>query len=87
MNNEGKGNSLEPEDIPSTDTGSKLEATKLPEDGPENTDPVTPIAIEKPEAVEAIEQQVDPDDRPRYQWTTNREQTKRLHLLLRNLSP
>jgi DMSO/TMAO reductase YedYZ molybdopterin-dependent catalytic subunit len=64
MNNEEKGNSLEPEDIPSTDTGSKLEATKLPEDGPEDTNPATPIAIEKPEAVEAIEQQVDPHGSP-----------------------
>jgi DMSO/TMAO reductase YedYZ molybdopterin-dependent catalytic subunit len=53
MNNEEKGNSLEPEDIPSTDTGSKLEATKLPEDGPEDTDPATPIATESPQAVDA----------------------------------
>jgi hypothetical protein len=60
MNNEKKEN-LEPEDIPSTDTGSKLEATKLPEHGPEDTHPAAPIATEKPEAVEAIEQQVDAD--------------------------
>ena len=61
MNNEEKGNSVEPEDIPSRDTGSKLDATKLPEDGPEDTNPATPMATEKPEAVEAIEQQVDAD--------------------------
>ena len=61
MNNEETGNSLEPADIPSTDTGSKLDATKLPEDGPEDTNPATPMATEKPEAVEAIEQQVDAD--------------------------
>ena len=30
MNDEKKGNSLEPEDIPSTGTVSKLETTKLP---------------------------------------------------------
>jgi hypothetical protein len=59
MNNEEKGNSLEPEDIPSTDTRSTLETTKLPGPGPEDTDPATTIAIEKPEAVEAIEQQAD----------------------------
>ena len=33
MNNEEKGNSLEPEDI---GAGSKLETTKLPEAGPED---------------------------------------------------
>ena len=61
MNNEETGNSLEPADIPSTDTGSKLDATKLPEDGPEDANTAGLTAIEKPEAVEAIEQQVDPD--------------------------
>jgi hypothetical protein len=64
MNNEEKNNSLEPEDIPSTDTGSKLETTKLPEVGPEDSNPSVPMAIEKPEAVEAIEQQVDADGSP-----------------------
>jgi len=64
MNNEEKANSLEPEDIPSTGTGSKLEATKLPKSGPEDRYPAAPIAAETPQAVEAIEQQVDTDGRP-----------------------
>src|SRR5256885_6804376 len=55
-----KANSLEPEDIPSG-TGSKLEATKLPEGGPEDTNPAAPIAAETPQAVEVIEQPVDAD--------------------------
>ena len=37
---------------------------KLPEAGPEDANPSAPIAIEKPEAVEAIEQQVDADGSP-----------------------
>jgi DMSO/TMAO reductase YedYZ molybdopterin-dependent catalytic subunit len=61
MNSEEKGDSLEPEDISSTGTGSQLETTKLPEAGPEDANPSVPMAIEKPEAVEAIEQQVDAD--------------------------
>jgi hypothetical protein len=61
MNNEKKDNSFEPEDILSTNTGSKLETTKLPEAGPENTVPAAPIAAEAPQAVEAIEQPVELD--------------------------
>ena len=64
MNDEKKGNSLETEDIPSTGTVSKLETTKLPEAGPENTNPAAPIATETPQAVEAIEQPVDADGSP-----------------------
>jgi DMSO/TMAO reductase YedYZ molybdopterin-dependent catalytic subunit len=64
MNNEEKGNSLEPEDIPSTGTGSKLETTKLPRAGPEDTNPAAPIATETPQAVEAIKQSVDADGSP-----------------------
>src|SRR6266436_5404236 len=63
MNNEEKANSLEPEDIP-LGTGSKLEATKLPEGGPEDTNPAAPIAAETPQAVEVIEQPVDADGSP-----------------------
>src|SRR6267142_644894 len=63
MNTEEKANSLEPEDIPSG-TGSKLEATKLPEGGPEDTNPAAPIAAETPQAVEVIEQPVDADGSP-----------------------
>jgi DMSO/TMAO reductase YedYZ molybdopterin-dependent catalytic subunit len=63
MNNEEKANSLEPEDIPSG-TGSKLVATKLPEGGPEDTNPAVPIAAETLQAVEAIEQPVDADGSP-----------------------
>ncbi len=63
MNTEEKANSLEAEDIPSG-TGSKLEATKLPEGGPEDTNPAAPIAAETPQAVEVIEQPVDADGSP-----------------------
>src|SRR6202795_3401156 len=59
MNNEEKAYSLEAEDISSTGIGSKVEATKLREAGPGNANPSVPMAIEKREAVEAIEQQVD----------------------------
>ena len=61
MNNEEKGNSSEPEDIPSTGTGSNLETTKLPEAGPEDTNPDALIATKALQAVEATEQQVDAD--------------------------
>jgi DMSO/TMAO reductase YedYZ molybdopterin-dependent catalytic subunit len=64
MNNEEKAYSLEAEDISSKGIGSKLEATKLPEAGPEDANPSAPMAIEKPEVVEAIEQQVDADGSP-----------------------
>jgi len=64
MNSEEKGNSLEPEDIPSMGTGSKLETTKLPAAGPEDTYPAAPIATETLRAVEAIEQQLDADGSP-----------------------
>jgi DMSO/TMAO reductase YedYZ molybdopterin-dependent catalytic subunit len=61
MNNEEKGDSSEPEDIPSTDTGSTTEATKTSETGPSDANPSTPKAIEEPEAVESMEEQVDSD--------------------------
>jgi DMSO/TMAO reductase YedYZ molybdopterin-dependent catalytic subunit len=64
MNNEEKANSLEPEDISSTGIGSKLEATKLPDAGSEDTNPAAPIATETPQPVEAIEQPVDADGSP-----------------------
>jgi DMSO/TMAO reductase YedYZ molybdopterin-dependent catalytic subunit len=64
MNNEEQANSSEPEDTPSTGAGSKLEATKLPEAGPEDTNPVAPTATETSEPVEAIEQAVRADEAP-----------------------
>jgi DMSO/TMAO reductase YedYZ molybdopterin-dependent catalytic subunit len=64
MSNEEKANSLEPEDIPSTGTGSKLEATKLPEAGPKDTNPAAPIVTETPQSVEALEQPADADGSP-----------------------
>jgi len=64
MNNEEKGNLLEPKDIPSTGTGSKLEATKLPQADPEDANPSVPTVIEKPEVVETAEQQVASDGSP-----------------------
>ena len=64
MNYEENGSSLEPEDIPSTVTGSKPETTKLPKAGTEDTNPDAPIATETPAAVEAVEQPVDADGSP-----------------------
>jgi DMSO/TMAO reductase YedYZ molybdopterin-dependent catalytic subunit len=61
MNYEEKDNSFEAEDIPSTGTGSKLETRTLSEAGPEDANPSVPMAIDKPEAVEATEQRVDAD--------------------------
>jgi DMSO/TMAO reductase YedYZ molybdopterin-dependent catalytic subunit len=64
MNNEEKANSLEPQDIPSTDTGSRLQITTSPKAGLEHTNPAVPIATETPQAAEAIKQQVDTDGSP-----------------------
>src|SRR6266436_3682911 len=64
MNNEEKGDSLQGEDMPLTGLGPKQEVAELPEAGPEDASPSVPMAIEKPEAVEAIEQQVDADGSP-----------------------
>jgi DMSO/TMAO reductase YedYZ molybdopterin-dependent catalytic subunit len=64
MTNEQKDSSLEPEHIPSTCTGSNLEATKLPEVGAGDTNPAAATATEIPQAVEAIEQEVDVDGPP-----------------------
>jgi DMSO/TMAO reductase YedYZ molybdopterin-dependent catalytic subunit len=64
MNNEEKGNLSEREDTPSTDTGSKLETTKVPEVGSEDTTPDAPIATETPQDAEAIKQPVDADASP-----------------------
>jgi hypothetical protein len=64
MNNEGKGNSLEPEDIPSVCTGSKLETTKSLDAGPEGANPDVAIAGQTPEAMKAIEQPVEADRLP-----------------------
>jgi len=64
MNNKEKASSLEPEDIPSSGTGSKLETAKLPGAGPEDTTPAAPVATETPETVEAAEQLVAADGSP-----------------------
>ena len=64
MINEENGNSSGPEDSPSTETGSELETTNLPAASPEDTNPAAPIATEKSEAVEAIEQPLDADESP-----------------------
>src|ERR1700733_2234979 len=61
MNNEGKGNSLRPEGISSTNTGSKLETTKLPKT---DTNRAVPIATETPRAAEGVEQPADADESP-----------------------
>ena len=62
MINEENGNSIEPEDGLSAETGSKLETTKLPEVSPEDANSAAPIATEKSEAVEAIEQSVEAEE-------------------------
>ena len=77
VNNEERGDSLQLEelraerarwhvlaDIPSTVIGPEQEMAELPKAGPEDANPSVTIAIENPEAVEAIEQQVDADGSP-----------------------
>jgi DMSO/TMAO reductase YedYZ molybdopterin-dependent catalytic subunit len=66
MNNEGKGDSLQGKDIPSTDIGPKQEIVELPAAGPEDASLSAPMASEneKPESVEAIKQRVDADGSP-----------------------
>ena len=60
MNDKENGDdSLKPQQIPST--GPKQEIAESPEAGPEDTSPSVPMAIEKPDAAEAIKQQVDAD--------------------------
>jgi len=44
--------------------GSKLENPKLPEAGPADTNPAAPIGTESPQALEAIEQQLDASGSP-----------------------
>jgi DMSO/TMAO reductase YedYZ molybdopterin-dependent catalytic subunit len=64
MTSEEKASSLEPEDIPSAGSGSKLEATKLPAAGPEDTKPGALSAAETPQSLEVIEEAVDADGSP-----------------------
>jgi hypothetical protein len=66
MNNEEEDNSLEPEDIASTDVGSKLETTKSSDGGPENAGPAAPTTAESLQAVKAIEHPRMQNRRPRY---------------------
>src|SRR5258708_7260226 len=57
MNNEGKGNSIEPENIPAKGTGSKREmATPLAAAGSEDTNPPVLNSGEKPVATETSDQ-------------------------------
>jgi hypothetical protein len=64
MSNEEGANSSEPQDNPSTGTGSRLEATKSSEAGPEDTNPAAPTATETPKSLKAIEPPVDADGSP-----------------------
>jgi DMSO/TMAO reductase YedYZ molybdopterin-dependent catalytic subunit len=64
MTNEEKAGSLGPEDVPSTVTGGKPEATKLPAPGPEDTNPAALTATETPQCGEVIEQPVAADGSP-----------------------
>jgi DMSO/TMAO reductase YedYZ molybdopterin-dependent catalytic subunit len=58
---ESGGDSLQPKDIPSARIAPKQKIAGLQEAGPEDANPSVPMAIEKPEAVEAIKQQADAD--------------------------
>jgi DMSO/TMAO reductase YedYZ molybdopterin-dependent catalytic subunit len=64
MNNKEKSNSLIPEDISPARTVLKQKMAAAPEAGSENANPSVPIAIEKLESVEVIEQQDAPDGSP-----------------------
>jgi DMSO/TMAO reductase YedYZ molybdopterin-dependent catalytic subunit len=63
---ENSDDSLQPKGIPSTGIGPKQEIAKLPEAGPEDASPSAPMASEneKPEPVEAIEQQEEAEGSP-----------------------
>jgi hypothetical protein len=61
---ENGDDSLRPKDKPSTGTEPKQEIAELPAPGLEDANPSAPTAVEKPEAVEAKEQQVDADGSP-----------------------
>jgi DMSO/TMAO reductase YedYZ molybdopterin-dependent catalytic subunit len=56
MDNEERGNSVEPEHNPSTATGSKQEMAALPESSPEEANPSVQDAIEKSAATETTDQ-------------------------------
>src|ERR1700733_3416804 len=64
MNNAEEANSSKPEDISAMGTGSKLETTKVPEDGHEDAKSAGPRATEAPASVEAIRQPVDANETP-----------------------
>jgi DMSO/TMAO reductase YedYZ molybdopterin-dependent catalytic subunit len=64
MNTEEKADSLKPEDTSLTDSGAKLETTKLPEASPEASNLCAPIATETSCAVEAIAQPGNADGSP-----------------------
>ena len=55
MNHEEQGNSLEPEDIPSTDIAPKQETAELPEAGPDGTATAAPIAAETSQVADVDE--------------------------------
>jgi DMSO/TMAO reductase YedYZ molybdopterin-dependent catalytic subunit len=64
MNNEGKGTSIEPEDIPMKGAGSKQEAAASPEARPEDENPSALNTCEEPETGEEPKRQVNPDESP-----------------------
>ena len=67
MNNEENGDdSLRPKDIPSTGIEPKQEMADSTGAGPEDVNPSVPMAIETPEGVEAIDQQVNADGSPSF---------------------
>lgn len=67
MNHEENGDdSLRPKDIPSTGIKPKQEMADSTGAGPEDVNPSVPMAIETPEGVEAIDQQVNADGSPSF---------------------
>jgi DMSO/TMAO reductase YedYZ molybdopterin-dependent catalytic subunit len=64
INEEKDDDLLRPKDIPSTGIEPEQETAELPEAGPEDANIPVSIVIERPEAVEATEQQVDADGSP-----------------------
>ena len=63
MSNDGKTKSLNPEDVPSNGIAAP-ETKSLPTAAPGDLAPSVPISMNKPEAIEEIEQQVEPNAVP-----------------------
>ena len=62
MNNEGKGNSAEPKDLPSTSKRLEQDVAGLPAADREDTNPCVPTAIETQATAETTSPPVDTDE-------------------------